>query len=255
MTADRSYCVAAILLALASVFALLGGGSTDPVQTANPPDPVQGQSPVRKDNRWQRFDNEVRDDFFAAMFGDRARLEVGMKKCEDALAKDPRHAEALVWHGGGLLLRAQIAYTQGKDDDGDRLWRAGMDEMKTAVSYAPDHIGVRLGRSALLLGIAQSGWNPNDPEGRKWLESAVEDHEIVLRKEGPWFRKLSEHSQGELLFGLAIGWSRLGNEPKARSYLQRIVRDLRGSAYEEEAREWLRKRPLPYVNHTCIGCH
>src|SRR5438128_388694 len=66
-----------------------------------------------------RFDELVREDFFAGMMGETKRLDRGMKYCEDVLAKDPRHAEALVWHGGGLITRAAIAYRRGDSKLGD----------------------------------------------------------------------------------------------------------------------------------------
>src|SRR5258705_2763151 len=57
------------------------------------------------------LDAIVRGDFFAGMMGNKARLDRGMKYCENLLAENPRNAEALAWHGGGLLVRAAHAYT------------------------------------------------------------------------------------------------------------------------------------------------
>src|SRR5579885_864790 len=77
---------------------------------------VVGRQDNKSSNKQQpteRFDLLVREDFFAGMWGDKARLNRGMKYCEDMLAKNPKHAEALVWHGGGLLTRASIAYKAG----------------------------------------------------------------------------------------------------------------------------------------------
>jgi hypothetical protein len=45
----------------------------------------------------QRFDSKGREDFFAGFAGDNARLERGMKTCEQALAADPKDASASVW--------------------------------------------------------------------------------------------------------------------------------------------------------------
>src|SRR4051812_12527716 len=59
------------------------------------------QTPDYKVRPGERFDEIVRGDFFAGMMGDTARLERGMKYCEEVLSKNPKHAEALVWHGGG----------------------------------------------------------------------------------------------------------------------------------------------------------
>jgi hypothetical protein len=51
----------------------------------------------------QRFDYLVRADFFAGVAGDEARLDKAIELCEHALEQNPSHAEALVWHGAGLL--------------------------------------------------------------------------------------------------------------------------------------------------------
>ena len=45
-----------------------------------------------------RFDTEVREDLFAGFGGDAEALARGAKTCDDALAKNPKNAEALVWH-------------------------------------------------------------------------------------------------------------------------------------------------------------
>src|SRR5258706_13442887 len=61
----------------------------------------------------QRFDYLVRADFFAGAAGDEARLAHVMDVCEQALAQNPNHAEAHVWHGAGLLVRAGRAFRHG----------------------------------------------------------------------------------------------------------------------------------------------
>src|SRR5688572_26034123 len=56
-----------------------------------------------------RFDHAVRADFFAGFSGNDERLQRGMAVCEAVLAENPRHAEALVWHGSGLLVQSRGA--------------------------------------------------------------------------------------------------------------------------------------------------
>jgi len=194
-------------------------------------------------------------DFFAGMMGNKVRLDRGMKYCEDLLAKNPKNAEALVWHGGGLLVRAVHAYTKGDDANGDKLWKTGIEEMNNAAALAPDNMKVKIGRSATLIGYAQSGWDPSDSQSRVLLESALLDYETVYRWQKPNFIRVPIHSRGELLFGLASGWSILGNDRKAREYLMLIQKECRKTPYEAEARRWLaRKWPL-VIQHDCIGCH
>lgn len=203
----------------------------------------------------ERFDMLVRDDFFAGLMGDDERLDRGMKFCEEILDRNPKHAEALVWHGGGLLARAARAYVKGDSNLGDKLWSRGLEEMNQAVAFEPDNMGVKIGRSATLIGLAQSGWDSSDAQGRALLESALIDYEKVYRWQKPFFRQLGDHSRGELLFGLASGWSILGEQEKARVYLRLIMKECRGTDYETEARKWLAGAPSTIVQHDCRGCH
>lgn len=202
-----------------------------------------------------RFDALVREDFFAGMMGDVARLDRGMEFCEEILAANPKHADALVWHGGGLIARAAQAYTKGDSALGDSLWNRGLKEMNDAVAFEPNNMAVKIGRSATLIGLAQSGWDPSDAEGRALLLSALTDYEKVYQWQKPFFPKLSMHSRGELLFGLASGWSILGERRKALKYLRLIIEECQGTKYEREAQRWLGITPLPAVQHDCTGCH
>jgi hypothetical protein len=202
-----------------------------------------------------RFDALVRDDFFAGMMGDAARLDRGMKFTEEILATNPKHADALVWHGGGLLARAAQAYTKGDASAGDSLWMRGLKEMNDAVAFEPNNMAIKIGRSATLIGLAQSGWDPSDAGGRALLLSALNDYEKVYQWQKPFFQKISMHSRGELLFGLASGWSILGEREKALKYLRLIIEEGKGTKYEREAQRWLDIKPLPVVQHDCTGCH
>src|SRR5262245_41197143 len=66
----------------------------------------------------QRFDYLVREDMFRGFAGDTAALERAMALCETRLAENPNNAEALVWHGTGLLFRAGEAVRTGDYDKG-----------------------------------------------------------------------------------------------------------------------------------------
>jgi tetratricopeptide (TPR) repeat protein len=216
---------------------------------------VSSRKPSEVEPQENDLDAIVRSDFFAGMMGNRARLDRAMKYCEALLAKNPKHGEALVWHGGGLLVRAVHAYTKGDGANGDKLWKTGIEEMNHAAALEPDNMKIKIGRSATLIGYAQSGWDPSDSQSRVLLESALLDYEEVYRRQTPNFSSVPIHSRGELLFGLASGWSILGNDKKAREYLNLILSECKDTSYEAEARRWLaRKWPL-VVQHDCVGCH
>src|SRR5262245_45779758 len=106
---------------------------------------------IRSAPAQQRFDLKVRNDFFAGLAGNQEALDRGMKACEEALAADPKNAEAMVWHGSGLYFQAGRAFQSGDQQKGMDLWTRGLKEMKTAEELAPDSIGVLIPRGAVLL--------------------------------------------------------------------------------------------------------
>lgn len=88
-----------------------------------------------------RFDVLVRDDFFAGIRGDLAALDRAIALCEKTLASDPRHAEAMVWHGAALVAKSALAFRKGDTETGRSLWIRGTAEMDRAVSLEPENVG------------------------------------------------------------------------------------------------------------------
>jgi hypothetical protein len=202
----------------------------------------------------ERFDDLVRDDFFA---GDKESFERGMKICEDALAKNPNHAPAMSWHGTGLLRLSGQSYQAGDYVKGGDLWHRGLKEMNDAVALQPDNLQVLIPRAATYLAIAK--YDPNPVESKKLLTTAVSDYEKVFKIERDHFQTMPLHPRGELLSALAEGWSRLGQTDKSIPYLRQITNDCAGSAYAKNAGSWLEtiaaKTPNKPETLTCIGCH
>jgi hypothetical protein len=203
-------------------------------------------------NNSPRFADLVRADFFAGMQGDRARFERAMQLCETTMAKNPEDAEAMVWHGSGLLIRSAQA-GQDKDVKSEVLFQQGLDEMDRAVVLAPDSPSVLLPQGATLLSVSAAAISPE--LSNKLLRQGVEDYEKVLRLQASYFATLPLHARGELLSGLADGWHRLGDETRAREYHQRIVRECAGSAYASDSEMWLNHRVSTDSHPTCQGCH
>lgn len=199
-----------------------------------------------------RFDMEVRADFFAGFTGDDARLKRAMARCEEVLAADPNHAEAMVWHGSGVLSMAGMAFQKGDFQQGMQLWTKGLEEMNRAVGLAPDHVGVRIPRGATLF---EASRNVPDPKQQEALvRIAVEDYEHTLSLQKASFGQLSDHAKGELLFGLADGWARLGDKEKATQYFNRLTADAPASGRIAYAKSWLAGDP-PKDPGRCVGCH
>jgi tetratricopeptide (TPR) repeat protein len=200
----------------------------------------------------QRFDYLVRADFFAGAAGDAARLQKVVDECERALAQNPRHAEALVWHGATLIVRGGEALTNG-DVNGRELFDKGVAEMTEAVAIAPANPGVLIPRGAVLLEATR---RMPSAAAKPLLESAVANYERALEVQGPAFATLGDHAKGELLFGLADGYSRLGNTTRAREYFERLIADAPNSGQAPKAREWIATGVVPAGNGTsCVGCH
>jgi hypothetical protein len=200
-----------------------------------------------------RFDMVVRTDFFAGFAGDEARLKKGMEACEQILATNPRHAEALVWHGSGLLFQGGMAFAGGNPHRGGDLFGRGLEEMNRAVVLEPENVGVLIPQAAVLL-VATRNMPPD--AARPLIEQAVGNYERVLTIQAPYFSTLGDHPKGELLFGLAEGYSRLGKPELARRYFERLINDAPESGQAPRARMWLDTGSIPKTEGLgCVGCH
>lgn len=199
-----------------------------------------------------RFDMKVRQDFFAGFSGDKEALARGMKSCVDILSANPKHPEALVWHGGGVLFQAGAAFQSGDQAKGMELWGRGLNEMQTAVDLAPDNVAVRIPRGAVLL--TSSHYVP--PEmSRSLIESGLSDYVRTYELQKSYFATIGTHPRGELLFGIAEGYSRLGDQAKATEFFEKIRADLPNSPYAKRATLWMETKSLPVEQTGCVGCH
>src|SRR6202035_3785202 len=102
-----------------------------------------------------RFDMKLPTYFCAGLAGDATSLQKGMQVCEEILASDPKQPEALVWHGMGLVTESRKAFQKGDQQNGATLWQRGLDEMDQAAAIAPNDLGVRIVRGAVLLVASQ----------------------------------------------------------------------------------------------------
>jgi tetratricopeptide (TPR) repeat protein len=237
---------AVALLCLSAMF-----GSAATALRAADEKPAQGEEKKEE----ARFDYVVRNNFFMGIGGDQAALDRGMRICEEVLAKNPKHAEALVWHGTGLMFLAGRDFGAGENEQGMKKWTQALKEMDEAVQLEPKNVGVRVPRGAVLIQVSR--FVPNDTIKKQLLEKSRSDFEAVYEQQKEMLIRLGTHPRGELLFGLAESARRLGDEKKARGYLEQIVQLNKGSEYESEAKEWLEKDGVAggKTSHNCIGCH
>jgi tetratricopeptide (TPR) repeat protein len=201
----------------------------------------------------QRFDMVIRNDFFAGFTGNKEALERGLKKCEAVLATDPKDPEALVWHGSGIFFKSGQA-AQAKDyATAMDLYKRGLDEMTNAVALAPDSVGVLIPRGASLLAASQ--YMPDSADAKQLLQTGLGDYEKVYSLQQDHFDNLNGHARGELLFGLAEGYQRLGDQARAREYFQKLAAvDDPENGHLRQAKAYLESNKLEGPR-SCVGCH
>jgi len=201
----------------------------------------------------QRFDMVVRNDFFAGFTGNKEALERGLKKCETILATDPKNAEARVWHGSGIFFKSGEAARAKDYPKAMELYKRGMDEMSAAVALAPEEVAVLIPRGATL--IAASQGMMDSPNGKELLQTGLADYEKVYTLQKGYFDNLNGHARGELLFGLAEGYERLGDHARAREWFEKlaVVNDAE-NGHLRQAKAFLESNKLEGPR-TCVGCH
>lgn len=202
-----------------------------------------------------RFDHKVREMIFAGMGGDQEMFDKGMKICEDALAANPKHAEAMVWHGTGLFVQAGQFFQKGNPQKGMEFSMRGTAEMDKAVELDPQNLGVRIPRGAVLMSAAATMMdNPNGP-GKMFVTKALTDYEAAMTLQADFFAGLGAHPRGELLQGLANGYRWTGQLEKAKTFYARIEKELPGTPYAKRAIKFRETGTLTAQETTCIGCH
>ena len=195
----------------------------------------------------------VRADMFAGLAGDATRFAKAMEACERTLAREPKHPEALVWRGSGLFFQAGQAFQRGDMATGGPLWERGLAEMSEAVSMAPNSLAVVIPRGAVLL---QATRFVPPAMAERLLRTGVGDFEHVLELQQPYFHTLGDHPKGELLFGLADGYARLGDKVKARAYFERLIAEAPTSGQAPRGRAWIETGTVPQAPGLgCFGCH
>lgn len=233
-------------LLLISFVACSHGRPAKPVTVATPPATASLAAEAS-----EGFDERVRADFFDGLRGDTAAMDRAIKLCEDELAKNPKHPEAMVWHGAGIVGRASIAFRAGDRAAGIDLYTRGLAEMDAAVALAPNDVGVRIPRGAVVLAMAP--FVP-EPEKTKLLERGISDYETTYTIQKPELHKLSLHAREQLLYGLVDGYASLGKADKATETFTVMKREAAGS--ELLARAEVRAQGKPVAGPApCEQCH
>jgi tetratricopeptide (TPR) repeat protein len=199
-----------------------------------------------------RFDHVVRNDFFLGFAGNDSALDRAMKVTEATLAENPKHAEALVWHGAGLLFKSGKLFQAQDFQNAIPIYQRGLKELDEAVEIAPDRIGVRIPRGSALMVAARN--TPDPARARPLFERAASDYQAAYDMQASRLDEMGDHPKSELLMGLADTYYRLGDETKARTYFEKLLAMGKASPHEAEAKEWLATGKLS-KQVRCAGCH
>ena len=200
----------------------------------------------------ERFDKLVRVDMFAGFGGDEAALARGLALCDATLARDPRHAEALVWRGAARMFQAGGLFGKGQVIGGMSLWGKALKDMDEAVEIAPDNPGVRIPRAAVLMPAAR---NAPAAMAAPLLDRALRDFRDMERLQADKLDRIGEHPLGELRMGLADVYRLKGDRARSVEQLELVRKQLPDTDYARRAGEWLAARPDAKLVHQCIGCH
>ena len=221
------------------LFAALAACASAPSATTPPvaPSPA-GVAERQPQAPRERLELKVRADFFAGMTGDDAAFARAMKVCDDALAANADDAEALVWRGAGHLFESGMAYRKGDMATGGTRWGRGLGEMDRAVALDPGRPGCAHSPRR-----RPARRRPPHPRCRRGTHALRARRGRTTRphcacRSLTWTR-LSTHAREELFFGLADANAQLGDDAKARSYFERLVRDCPTRSLLPYARAWL----------------
>lgn len=125
--------------------------------------------------------------------------------------------------------------------------------MDQAVELAPDDLGVRIPRGAVLL--TASHYLPSPEMARPLLERGLADFEKAYDLQADHLADLGTHPRGELMIGLADAYSRTGREEKAQVWFERIQKEMASTPYAKSAGIWLETKTLAPAQAGCLGCH
>ncbi len=125
--------------------------------------------------------------------------------------------------------------------------------MDRAVTLAPDNLGVRIPRGAVLLTASRQ--MPPSPLTEEMLRKGISDYQRAFDLQKETLSSKSVHVRGELIFGLAEGLSRAGQIDQARDLFARLARELPDTPYAERAQIWGKEGKLPLDKTGCVGCH
>jgi hypothetical protein len=184
-----------------------------------------------------KLSSGIEQDFRTGLGGNQEAFDRAMKSTEELLVGNPAHAEALAYHGSGLVSKSGKAFMAGDFQQGGHFMEQGLGEMAKAVELEPENVRVRFTRGSTLLILSKVF--PIPDTAQECLANGLVDFEMIVNKLGSSINAAPIEWRGHVLMGLASGWKRSGNEAKAKTYAGQAVALCPRTKYETQARELL----------------
>jgi hypothetical protein len=127
-----------------------------------------------------------------------------------------------------------------------------MEEMDQAAELAPNDLGVRIVRGAVLL---MASHYVAEDRALPLVQKGLSDYEKAYSVQGPNLGRLGTHKSGELMIGMADAYARLGQQEKAQQWFERIQKELPGTPYAKSAAKWIETGKLTPEESACLSCH
>ena len=196
----------------------------------------------------------VREDMFGGWISrNDAMLARGAAKLERILRTNPTNEEALAWqfmvemYGMRKAQLGQDAAAYERAMAAAAKVRAAIWNGRTPEAGANIIVGSTLVSGALWARETDKQWMYRD--GREMLKRVPE-----IQKE--FFHTLPPHMRGELWSSIAFASDRLGDTAERDRYIELMLTQLKGSAYEKRAERWQKLPALTSeADNMCISCH
>ena len=197
----------------------------------------------------------LREDIFAGFLDNNAeRMARGEKNLDRLLELRPdSRAPLLAWKAGIAMQRAVRAHETGKPEEFTRYFKDARDTFATARQLASGNDGV-----VPIIGGTYAVFAdrlPKEHRADAWSE-AYGAYSMLWKAQGANIEQMPVHFKGEVLSGMAQSAQRTGRAEESAQFVDRMLTSLKGTAYEETARQW-KDDPasVTTTNLTCKNCH
>ena len=197
----------------------------------------------------------LREDIFAGFLDNNAeRMARGEKNLDQLLELRPdQRAPLLAWKAGIAMQRAVRAHETGKPEEFARHFKDARDTFATARQLASGNDGV-----VPIIGGTYAVFADRLPREHRvdaWTE-AYGAYSMLWKAQGANIDQMPVHFKGEVLSGMATSAQRTGRAEESAQFVERMLTSLKGTAYEESARQWKDDpKSVETTNLTCKNCH